>query len=71
MKFSILNDKTFEMETDRSSKDNPDVYYHDKYRFLPTVVLTNESSNPVTVIDVNGLMIVMMKKQVLFKQDFM
>ncbi len=52
LKFSILNDKTFEMETDRNSKDNPDVYYHDKYRFLPTVVLTNESSNPVTVIDV-------------------
>lgn len=38
-----------EWAVDRESDDEPDVYYENKYRLIESVVLTNNSSLPITI----------------------
>ena len=47
----ILNEGTYIAESivDRESNELPDVYHQDKYRFIPTIVITNNSSLPITI----------------------
>lgn len=47
----LLDECLFECLVDRSSDDTPDKYWHTKYRLFPNVVLTNNSSRPITLID--------------------
>ncbi|EMF0097275.1 hypothetical protein OUS07_002725, partial [Enterococcus hirae] len=47
----FLDECLFECLVDRDSNDTPDKYQHTKYRLFPNVVLTNNSSRPITLID--------------------
>ena len=52
-KFSIsvdfLTDDNSEWLVDRLSNNNPDVYFFNQYRLFLTIVITNNSSLPVTI----------------------
>ncbi|MFW7432862.1 hypothetical protein [Vagococcus carniphilus] len=52
-KFSIsidfLSEHYTEWLVDRTSKTEPDVYYQNKFRYFPIIVITNNSSLPITV----------------------
>lgn len=54
-KFSLtvdfLTKENSEWLVDRDSDDNPDVYFFEKYRFFSTLVITNNSSLPVTITE--------------------
>lgn len=52
LKFDILDEKLFEMKVDRTSNTKPDVYHQNQFRLIPMVVITNESSNPVTITEI-------------------
>lgn len=36
-------------EPDRISKDNPDVFWNSRYRFLCDVIIENKSSKPISI----------------------
>ncbi len=52
-KFSIsidfFSEKHTEWLVDRKSTTEPDVYYQNKFRYFPIVVITNNSSLPITI----------------------
>ncbi|MEG0619190.1 MAG: hypothetical protein RR557_07825 [Bacilli bacterium] len=54
-KFSLtvdfLTKENSEWLVDRDSDDNPDVYFFEKYRFFSTLVITNNSSLPITITE--------------------
>lgn len=54
-KFSLtvdfLTKENSEWLVDRDSDHNPDVYFFEKYRFFSTLVITNNSSLPITITE--------------------
>lgn len=52
LKVTLLDKhKSFELVVDRENEYTPDVYFSDKYRFLPIISISNESSLPISIID--------------------
>ncbi|MBO0477928.1 hypothetical protein DOK76_12715 [Vagococcus sp. DIV0080] len=47
----ILTKENSEWLVDRASNDDPDVYFFEKYRFFVTLVITNNSSLPITITE--------------------
>ncbi len=48
----FIEDKTFsELIPDRNDTDSPDPLWQYKYRFIPTVLITNNSSKPLTIYE--------------------
>lgn len=45
----IVDETIPEWEVDRTSNESPDKYWQQKYRLFVTVVITNNSSRPVTI----------------------
>lgn len=51
--FTLIDrEEVIEFVPDRSSKTTPDVLWNLKRRLFPTVVISNMSSNPITIIDI-------------------
>lgn len=49
LQLQVLDENISEWKIDRFSTENPDNYFQYRYRLFPNVVITNNSSIPVTI----------------------
>lgn len=51
IKLTFSDTKDPEMKVDRISNTSPDVYWQYEYRYIPSVIITNKSSKPISIYE--------------------
>jgi len=51
LKVSFPDTDSTEMIVDRTSNKSPDIYWQYKFRYIPSVIITNKSSKPISIYE--------------------